>query len=246
MKKNRTRKAPQTRTEVEERLRAIRAQRGYLLPHHGLMAVASPDLLEAYNETYINLAFNNKNLGPAPREFVWLIIETLARDAIATHHIARWREAGGTDKELEVAIKLAAFAEGASVFSFVSGYWQAHLPNYEMETVYRSGLAQIVGNSNIPPGWVEIGLAAAHACKRQWWAFEIHVRGAYESNISEGELADALSLTTFPGGVANFVKACELWRQLILSSEVKATEPYRAWAEMSGQGGFDEAKESET
>lgn len=242
MKKVHERKSPKTRVEVEERLREIRAQRGYLLPHHGLMAVAAPNLLEAYNETYINLAFGNENIGPAAREFVWLIIEAIARDAIATHHIARWRDAGGTDTDLEIAIKLAAFAEGAGVFSFVSEHWQAHLPDYEKETVYRSGLAKIVGNSNIPAGWVEIALAAAHACKRQWWAFQIHVRGAYETDVSEGELADALSLTTFPSGVANFVEACELWRQLILSGAVKATEPYRAWAEMSGQGGFDGAK----
>jgi hypothetical protein len=45
----------------------------------------------------------------------------------------------------------------------------------------------------------------------------------------------------FPGGVPNFVDACDIWRKLIQEEKVKATEPYRAWASMSGLGGFDEA-----
>ena len=45
----------------------------------------------------------------------------------------------------------------------------------------------------------------------------------------------------FPGGVPNFVDACDLWRELISKGEVEATPPYAAWARLTGQGGFDEA-----
>ncbi len=45
----------------------------------------------------------------------------------------------------------------------------------------------------------------------------------------------------FPGGVPNFVDACAHWRELILTDAVNASPAFRAWAELSGQGGYDEA-----
>jgi len=45
----------------------------------------------------------------------------------------------------------------------------------------------------------------------------------------------------FPGGVPNFVDACDVWRRLIVERRVSASAPFTAWARMSGQGGFDEA-----
>jgi hypothetical protein len=68
-----------------------------------------------------------------------------------------------------------------------------------------------------------------------------HLRGAYAAGADEGAIAEGLSLAMFPGGVPNFVDACDHWRDLILAGEVDASPPFRAWAEMTGQGGFDEA-----
>ena len=42
----------QTVEQVEAALTDLRAKRGYLLPHHGLLAVAAPELLVAYDATY--------------------------------------------------------------------------------------------------------------------------------------------------------------------------------------------------
>ena len=53
-------------------------------------------------------------------------------------------------------------------------------------------------------------------------------------------MAEGLSLAMFPGGVPNFVDACDIWKNLIAEDSVAASEPYKAWALMSGQGGFDE------
>ena len=53
-------------------------------------------------------------------------------------------------------------------------------------------------------------------------------------------MAEGLSLAMFPGGVPNFVDACDIWKNLIAEDAVAASEPYKAWALMSGQGGFDE------
>ena len=43
---------PQTASEVEQVLRSLHEKRGYLLPHHGLLAISSPKLLDAYDATY--------------------------------------------------------------------------------------------------------------------------------------------------------------------------------------------------
>ena len=62
-----------------------------------------------------------------------------------------------------------------------------------------------------------------------------------EAGIDERELAEALSLMMFPGSVPYFVEAAGIWRELILAGDVEASPAFRAWAEVSGQGGYDEA-----
>ena len=47
---------PQTASEVEQVLRSLHEKRGYLLPHHGLLAISSPKLLDAYDATYTETA----------------------------------------------------------------------------------------------------------------------------------------------------------------------------------------------
>jgi hypothetical protein len=54
-------------------------------------------------------------------------------------------------------------------------------------------------------------------------------------------MAEALSLVAFPGSVPNFARACGAWRDAILDRRVRASEPFQAWAKMTGQGGYDEA-----
>ena len=57
----------------------------------------------------------------------------------------------------------------------------------------------------------------------------------------EAAIAEGLALAMFPGGVPNFVDACDIWRKLIQDGKVSASPPYNAWASLTGQGGFDEA-----
>ena len=58
--------------------------------------------------------------------------------------------------------------------------------------------------------------------------------------MDENTLAEALSLAMFPGGVPNFVDACDIWRALIKEKTVSASEPYKLWAKMSKQNGFED------
>ena len=107
---------PATRREVEERLENLRAARGYLLPHHGLLAVATPDLLDAYDATYSTLTLESNHLSEQTKEFVWLTMLGATRVSVGTHHIRRWRDSGGSDAKFEAALKLAAYAQGVAVF----------------------------------------------------------------------------------------------------------------------------------
>ncbi len=55
------------------------------------------------------------------------------------------------------------------------------------------------------------------------------------------ELAEAFSIAMFPGSVPNYVEAARVWRELIAADSVPASDVFRKWAALSGQGGYDEA-----
>ena len=48
--------------KVKNNLKKLREKRGYLLPHHGLLAISSPNLLEAYDSTYTALTLDQRVL----------------------------------------------------------------------------------------------------------------------------------------------------------------------------------------
>ena len=69
----------------------------------------------------------------------------------------------------------------------------------------------------------------------------MQIEAAYHSGVSELELAEALSLAMFPGCVPYYMRVAEVWRQLIVEGAVPASDPCKQWAEISGQGGYDQA-----
>ncbi len=223
------------------RLRDVQAKRGYLLPHHGLLAVAAPELLAGYDAAYTALTLRPRPMSEHDKEFVWLVILTATEEALATHHIQKFRDAGGGDALIETAFRLAAYARGAPCFAFAAERWSGHLPGYDAERAYRDGLARLVAGEPVSPALVEMAMAAAQACRRGWDQVAWHLRGAYAAGADEYELAEAISYVMFPGSVPNFVDACGVWLQLIRDGAVDASPPFRAWAELEGQGGFDEA-----
>jgi hypothetical protein len=52
----------ETSAALEARLAAVKAKRGYLLPHHGLLALAFPRLLEGYDAAYTAMALEQTRL----------------------------------------------------------------------------------------------------------------------------------------------------------------------------------------
>ena len=88
---------------------------------------------------------------------------------------------------------------------------------------------------------VHLAQCAVHVCRARWRLLEWQLTAAYADAVPEDEVAEALSLAMFPGSVPRFVRACSVWRRLIADGTLPASPRYRAWARLTGQGGFDEA-----
>lgn len=226
---------------AQARLAAVRAKRGYLLPHHGLLAIAAPDLLDAYDQTYTALTLTPRRLTAHDKEFVWLAVLVATDEAIATHHIRKFRDAGGTADEIHAALRLAAAAHAAPAFAFVAEHWAQAIPEFDREAAYRGAIADALAPFALPARLAEMALAAVQTCRGAWWEVGVHIRAAYAGAIAEVDLAEALALTMFPGSVPNFVEACRVWRDLIAAGAVAASPPFRAWAAIE-QAGFDPAQ----
>ncbi|WP_372621738.1 carboxymuconolactone decarboxylase family protein [Falsiroseomonas sp.] len=219
---------------IEARLAAVIAKRGYLLPHHGLMAVAMPDLLAGYDAAYTALTLTPRHLDDRTKEFVWLAILTAVEEVVTTHHVTKFQQAGGTDAEIELAVRLGGFREVGRRIAFAAEHWARHMPGYERAGAYRRALAALTSDLPVAAGWIEMAMAAASACRQEWWALGEHISGAYAAGVPEDHLAEALSLTMFPGSVPNFVDACRVWREMVRDGAVPASARYRRWAELSG------------
>jgi alkylhydroperoxidase/carboxymuconolactone decarboxylase family protein YurZ len=225
----------ETGIELEARLRAVRDRRGYLLPHHGLLALAFPDLLAGYDAAYGAMALADRVLSHHDREFVWLAVLACTSESLATHHIAKFRAAGGDDAGIEAAFAACAGAIGAAAHEFAAADWPAQLAPFDPKAAYLRGVRRLE-----PLRLVHLAHCAVHTCRGQWRALGWQLEGAYADRVAEDEIAEALTLAMFPGSVPRFVRACGVWRGLIADGTLAASARYRAWAVLTGQGGYDE------
>lgn len=225
--------------DIAARLQAVKAKRGYLLPHHGLLAITSEAMLEAYDHAYTALALDPRVLSVHDREYVWLAILIATDEALATHHIPKFRAGGGTDAEVEAILRLSAWALGGPAYRFVADHWGAHLPTFDVDRAYRDALSGLAGGADtrLPI----MAVAAVHACRNETALLARAIRFAYAERVPEADLAEALSLVMFPGSVPYFVEAARTWLNLIRAGEVTPSPAFAAWARLEGQGGFDEA-----
>lgn len=226
--------------DLKRRLAEAQKKRGYLLPHHGLLALASPELLAAYDRAYTVLALEPRVLSVHDREFVWLAILIATDEALATHHIPKFHAGGGSDAEIEAILALAALALGVRAYRFVGQHWHAHLPTIDVKRGYLAATEALAAKAD--RRLVRMALAAIHACAGAWDALRWEIEAAYAAKVPEMDLAEALSLVMFPGSVPRFVEAAGVWQSMIAKGEVPASRPFAIWAGMAGQGGYDEAK----
>jgi len=220
-------------------LEQIRDKRGYLLAHHGLMALAGNGLLEAYDALYTRLTLTPAYLSRHEHEFVWMAVLSSIDEPLGTHHIPRYLEAGGSRDEFAAILAFTALAKGVSCYQFVEGHWLPHLPDMEPEAAYRAAFERAAQGAPLPLAHMDG--AAVHMCQGNFEALAWQIRAAYAAAAPEQGLAEALSLAMFPGSVPYFARASEVWRRLIADGEVEASAAFRAWASLAGQGGYDEA-----
>lgn len=220
-------------------LREVRDKRGYLLPHHGLMAISMPRVLEAYDALYTELTLTDRVLSKHEHEIVWMAILIACEEALGTHHIRRYFDAGGSNDELAAISALTAFVAGGNAHRFVDEHWRPHLGEMSAQGAYLKSFAGLASPVSLEVA--HLSAAAICTCRGAWPLLRWHIEALYAVGGREHGLAEALSLTMFPGGVPNFVEAAEVWRSLIAAGDLNAAPEFAAWADMAGQGGYDEA-----
>ena len=220
-------------------LTEIQNKRGYLLPHHGLMAISTPHLLEHYDQLYSTLTLTERHLSRFDHEFIWLAVLVSCEESLGTHHVKRFLDAGGDAAYLGLATAISAMAKGSEGYLFVEDHWVPHLPTAHPRKQYLAAFGQVIGS--VAPALAHMAACAVHTCSGNWRALRWQIQAAYEAGVNELQLAEALSLAMFPGSVPFYVRAAEVWRQLILEDAVPASNLFRQWAIISGQGGYDEA-----
>jgi alkylhydroperoxidase/carboxymuconolactone decarboxylase family protein YurZ len=222
-------------SDIRARLAAVREKRGYLMPHHGLLAIAAPSVLAAYDAAYTAIALDDRVLSHHDREFVWLAVLGTTDEALATHHIAKFRAAGGTDDGISQAFAACAWAVGGQAHDFAAREWARQTLPWDAKAAYIAGIARLA-----PRRLVHLAQCAVQTCRARWRLLEWQIEAAYADGVPETEIAEALTLAMFPGSIPHFAKACGVWRGLIASGVIAASAPFREWADLPGQGGFDE------
>jgi alkylhydroperoxidase/carboxymuconolactone decarboxylase family protein YurZ len=227
--------------ELRRRLEELRKSRGFLLPHHGAMAAALPDLHDAYFVMYRALTLAQRHLDAFEKEFVWLAILIAVEEAIGTHHLDLFLKAGGTRAQAEAAARLVGYAAAARTLDFMAEHWAHHLPGLDAHAAYRDGVDSLCGGIGVDRGTIELALVAVNAALRRESGLRFHIVDAYRRGVPETKLAEALSLIIWPVGVNHFLDACGLWHDLMASGAVAPSPLFKIWADTPRQGGFDDA-----
>jgi alkylhydroperoxidase/carboxymuconolactone decarboxylase family protein YurZ len=228
--------------ELKQRIEELRKSRGFLLPHHGAMAAALPDLHEAYFVMYRALTLTRRHLSDHEKEFVWLCVLIATKEAIGTHHLDLFQRCGGTQAQAALALRLTGYAEAAAYFAFAQKHWQRYLPEIDPIRDYSAGVDALLAGSDISRGLADLALAAAQAAIGREAGVAAHLRSAYAQKVPEEKMAEALSLIIWPSGVNRFLDACAVWHELMAHGAVTPSPRFKVWAETRGQGGFDERR----
>ncbi|MBM3409645.1 MAG: hypothetical protein FJY25_20435 [Betaproteobacteria bacterium] len=225
--------------DIAARLARVKSQRGYLLPHHGLMAVLSESMLAGYDAAYTALALEHKVLSVRDREIVWLAVLIATDEGLATHHIPKYLQGGGSMNEFAAIARLAAFTVGSVGYRFLEEHWRSHLEGFDPQAACREGILR--AGAPLEPRQIWMAACAIHAARAEHLLLRWSLLAAYGARVPELELGEALSIMMFPGSVPYFVEAARIWLELIRTGEVEPSPAFAAWAALEGQGGFDEA-----
>ncbi len=225
---------------LREKLAALAAKRGFLLPHHGALAAGAPEVHAAYLQMYDALTVAPRVLSAHERECVWLGILVAIEEHVGTHHLELFRQAGGTDAEAEALIALAGQAGALSAFRFAAESFPDHLPALDPAQAYARSIAALRGP--LSDSTVHLALLAVQAARGDHPGVAHHLRAGYAARLAEEAMVEALSYLIWPCGVNCFLEACEVWHGLMQSGEVTPSERFAVWRDLPGQGAYDTQK----
>ena len=219
---------------LKAKLDAIAATRGYVMAHHGVMALTAPALLDAYDTIFTATKRDFTLMSQFERNLVWIMVVATQQIPLGGHHVKDFIGCGGTIGQVETVAALAAFLVGAKGFNDYAASWQAVAPDLDFDATYRRSITAIsrTADKPIPEGLLEVALAAAQSCRQNWVRVADHIRGAKQAGVADDMLAAGLNIVLLPGGSPVFVQACTVWRELIRTQAVEASDPFRYWAEL--------------
>lgn len=218
------------------RLIQVKEKRGYLLAHHGLLALTAPELLDGYDACYTALTLGERYLSQHDKEFIWLGILAVKEEHLATQHVKKFLDAGGSVNLIRLSVRLAAYAHGSETFEFSEKYWNQYDPGNTAKAAYFSGLSALCGTTAIDQNLLHLALLAIQTSRRGWQALGWHLEQAYELKTPEVYIAEALSYAMFTGSIPNFIEGCDLWRSMINDGKLKASAPFQKWAQIDQDG----------
>lgn len=224
--------------DIRRALEDIRAARGFVLPHHGAMAAALPELHHAYEAMYRALTLEPRHLAPLEREVVWLAILAACEEPVGTHHLHKFRLAGGDDALAAAVFRLVGWAAGSARYACIAAHWQGQFPTLPASREYLQGCDALTQDTPLSPGLARIALVAVHTACEEMWGLRVMLESAYALGVEEARMAEAMSLAIWPRGVNRFVKATAAWLDLLRSGRVTPSPAFQAWADVAGQGAF--------
>ena len=217
-------------------LSEIRDKRGYLLPHHGLLGLTDPALLAGYDQCYSALTLTKRYLEEKEKEFIWLGILAVTEEHIATQHLNKFFDAGGTSKEVECVVQLASYARGVSSILFADKYWKKIDNKLNSIDLYFNAI-KILNEKNIEDEvLINLALVAIHTSIKQHVPLLWHIKKLYDLNSKETHIAEALSYSMFTGSIPNFIEGCSVWRNMIVKKEAIASKEFYDWAMLDQEG----------
>ena len=226
-----------TPDEVRARLQKHRAERGFILPQQGMMAVAMPDMQDAYARLYAAVTQQANYFTAYEREFVWMGILSAAGESIGTHHVRLFKEHGGTSAQAEVITSLVALALGTPrSYEFMHRHWQKHFAPMDATAAYRRAAERLIEGSGIAVELARFLMLAVHTTFGHAWGVEQELLALYDLGAHEGKMAESISLPFLAAGVNRLIDASEIWLELIRQKRVNASESFQAWADTAGQG----------
>ncbi|MEQ9111202.1 MAG: hypothetical protein RIF37_00495 [Rhodospirillaceae bacterium] len=218
------------------RLEQVKEKRGYLLAHHGLLALTAPELLEGYDACYTALTLGERYLSQHDKEFIWLGILAVKEEHLATQHVRKFLDAGGSIDLIRLSVRLAAYAYGSEIFEFSEKHWKQYDPSATAKAEYFSGLKALCGATDIDQNLLHLAMLAIQTSRRGWQALRWHLEHVYELKTPEVYIAEALSYAMFTGSIPNFIEGCDLWRSMINAGKLEASAPFKKWAQTEQDG----------